>query len=83
MAETIRWYGTGRRKEATARVWVTVGDGKVVINKRPMDVYFGRKVLQMVMQQPIELTEQLLDTIKDTRAFPTLEFGQRVCSFSA
>jgi len=58
MAQAERWYGTGRRKEATARVWLTPGDGTVTVNKRPMDEYFGREVLKMVLQQPLELVGQ-------------------------
>jgi len=53
-----RWYGTGRRKEATARVWITPGNGDVVVNKRALDVYFGRETLKMVLQQPLDVTEQ-------------------------
>ena len=53
-----RWYGTGRRKQATARVWIVAGTGKVVINKDDIEVYFGREVLKMIMQQPLELVGQ-------------------------
>ena len=52
------WYGTGRRKEATARVWISPGSGNVVINKRPIDEYFGREVLKMIMQQPLDIVAQ-------------------------
>jgi small subunit ribosomal protein S9 len=52
-----RFYGTGRRKESTARVWVKNGDGTVTLNKRPMDVYFGRETLKMLLQQPLDVTE--------------------------
>ena len=58
MAEQERWYGTGRRKESTARVWLMAGDGKVTINRRGMDEYFGRGVLKMILQQPLELVNQ-------------------------
>ena len=51
-------YATGRRKEATARVWMKPGTGNVVINKRPMDEYFGRETLKMILQQPLEVVEQ-------------------------
>ena len=51
-----RWYGTGRRKKATARVWIGLGRGEIIINKRPIDDYFGREVLKMVMQQPCDIT---------------------------
>lgn len=53
-----RFYGTGRRKEATARVWISDGDGTIVVNRRPLDEYFGRETLKMVMQQPLDVTEQ-------------------------
>jgi small subunit ribosomal protein S9 len=56
--EKQRWYGTGRRKEATARVWITPGSGQVVINKRSIHDYFGREVLKMIMQQPLEVVSQ-------------------------
>lgn len=45
-------YGTGKRKESVARVWLTPGTGKVVINSKELDVYFGRAVLRMVVRQP-------------------------------
>ena len=51
------WSATGRRKESAARVWVTPGSGQVVINDRQMDDYFGRPVLRMILNQPIELVE--------------------------
>lgn len=57
-SQAQRWYGTGRRKEATARVWIAPGSGNVVINKRPMEEYFGREVLKMIMQQPLDITGQ-------------------------
>ncbi|MEZ4272907.1 MAG: 30S ribosomal protein S9 [Myxococcota bacterium] len=59
MAQQETWYGTGRRKESTARVWLKPGDGKVTINKSPMEQYFGRETLRMIAQQPLELVEQL------------------------
>lgn len=53
-----KWYGTGRRKEATARVWITPGSGEITVNKRPVDRYFGRETLKMILQQPLDITEQ-------------------------
>jgi len=50
------YYGTGKRKAAIARVWLKPGEGKVIINKRPSDQYFGRETSKMVIQQPFELT---------------------------
>ena len=57
--ELVQWYGTGRRKSSTARVWMRPGDGTITINKRPIDEYFGRETLKMVLRQPLELVEQL------------------------
>lgn len=48
-----RAYGTGRRKEATARVWVKPGTGKITINGRDQEQYFARPVLRMVIAQPL------------------------------
>lgn len=47
-----RAYGTGRRKDAVARVWVKEGSGKIIINKKPIDQYFVRPVLRMIVNQP-------------------------------
>ena len=58
MAQAQRFYGTGRRKESTARVWIKNGEGNIVINKRAMDEYFGRETLKMILQQPLDITEQ-------------------------
>ena len=55
--EKQRWYATGKRKSAIARVWLKPGNGVVTINRRPMDDYFGRAVLKMILQEPFELTE--------------------------
>jgi len=51
--ELGRSYGTGRRKSATARVWLKPGTGKVTINGRDQEVYFARPVLRMVLEQPL------------------------------
>lgn len=50
-------YATGRRKEAVARVWLKPGTGKVTINNRTLENYFGRETLKMVLRQPFEVTE--------------------------
>ena len=50
-------YATGRRKEAVARVWLQPGNGKVAINRRSLEEYFGRETSRMVFRQPLELTE--------------------------
>ncbi len=54
---TNQYYGTGRRKSSTARVFVKAGSGNIVVNKRPLDVYFGRETARMVVRQPLVLTE--------------------------
>ncbi len=48
-----RAYATGKRKDAVARVWVTPGSGRITVNKKDYTDYFGRPVLQMIVQQPI------------------------------
>ena len=48
-----RAYATGKRKDAVARVWIKMGAGKIEINARPVEVYFARPVLRMLIQQPL------------------------------
>jgi len=55
MAEE-RYYATGKRKSAIARVWMKLGDGKITINKRPIDEYLTTDVAKMIVTQPLELT---------------------------
>ena len=52
-------YATGRRKTSSARVYLTKGKGNITVNDRELDVYFGRKVAQMLVLQPLELTESV------------------------
>ncbi|MCR5793200.1 MAG: 30S ribosomal protein S9 [Lachnospiraceae bacterium] len=54
---TVKYYGTGRRKSSVARVYLVPGTGKIVINKREMDDYFGLDTLKLIVRQPLELTE--------------------------
>lgn len=54
---TERYYGTGRRKSSAARVFLTRGSGKIVINDRPIDEFFGRETSRMIVRQPLELLE--------------------------
>ena len=56
MSESV-FYGTGRRKTSTARVFLTPGKGNITVNKRALDVFFGRKTAQMIVRQPLELTQ--------------------------
>ncbi|MCK9418810.1 MAG: 30S ribosomal protein S9 [Nitrospirae bacterium] len=55
-ATVSRYYATGRRKNSIARVWMMPGSGKVTINDKTMDQYFGREVLKMIIRQPFEVT---------------------------
>ena len=55
--EKNAFYSTGRRKQAVARVWMMPGSGKISINHRELDDYFGRATSKMVLRQPLELTE--------------------------
>ena len=52
-----QYYGTGRRKTSTARVFLKGGSGAITINGRGIDEYFGREVARMIVRQPLELTE--------------------------
>ena len=52
-----KYYGTGRRKSSVARVYLVPGTGKVTINKRDMDEYFGLDTLKLIVRQPLALTE--------------------------
>ena len=56
---TTQYYGTGRRKTSTARVFLRPGTGAITINDRTIDVYFGRETARMIVRQPLELTETL------------------------
>ncbi len=58
MADT-QYYGTGRRKSSTARVFLRPGKGSIVVNQQPLDEYFGRETSRMVVRQPLELTENV------------------------
>jgi small subunit ribosomal protein S9 len=49
------FYGTGRRKTSTARVYLTAGSGEISINDRPLDRFFGRQTARMIVRQPLEL----------------------------
>ncbi|MFL2873148.1 MAG: 30S ribosomal protein S9 [Pseudohongiellaceae bacterium] len=52
-----QYYGTGRRKTSTARVFLTDGNGDITVNRRPLENYFGREVARMIVKQPLELVE--------------------------
>jgi small subunit ribosomal protein S9 len=57
--EGLQFYGTGRRKEAVARVWLRPGEGKIQVNKNLFEDYFSRSVLQTVVQEPLKLTNTI------------------------
>ena len=59
MASPQQYYGTGRRKTSTARVYLKSGTGSITVNKRPLDGYFGREVARMIVGQPLELVEMV------------------------
>jgi small subunit ribosomal protein S9 len=58
MSDT-NFYGTGRRKTSTARVYLKPGKGSITVNNRPLDVFFGRETAQMIVRQPLELTQHV------------------------
>ena len=53
----IQYYGTGRRKTSTARVYLRPGSGKISVNKRQFKEYFPNEALQMIIRQPLRMTE--------------------------
>ena len=53
------YYGTGRRKSSTARGCLSRGSGDIVVNRRPLDQYFGRETARMVIRQPLEVADML------------------------
>ena len=59
MAKAAKYYGTGRRKKSIARVYLVPGKGKITINKRDIDDYFGLETLKVIVRQPLNATETL------------------------
>ena len=57
MAQLVQYRGTGRRKTSVAQVRLIPGEGRVLINTRPLTEYFGKKTLEMVVKQPLVLTK--------------------------
>jgi small subunit ribosomal protein S9 len=53
------YYGTGRRKSSTARVFMKPGKGNITVNNRALDVFFGRETARMIVRQPLELTQHV------------------------
>jgi small subunit ribosomal protein S9 len=58
MAATLP-YGTGRRKTSTARVYLQPGQGRITVNERPLDTFFGRETGRMIVRQPLEVVQML------------------------
>lgn len=56
---TTQYYGTGRRKTSTARVFIEQGEGKITVNGRSLDEYFGREVARMIVHQPLEKVDMV------------------------
>ncbi|USD20572.1 30S ribosomal protein S9 [Microbulbifer variabilis] len=56
---TTQYYGTGRRKTSTARVFIVPGEGKISVNGRDLDEYFGRQVARMIVRQPLEKVDMV------------------------
>jgi small subunit ribosomal protein S9 len=52
-----QYYGTGRRKSSTARVFLTRGSGQIVVNDQPLDEFFGRETARMIVRQPLQKVE--------------------------
>ncbi len=57
MATTDQYYGTGRRKTSTARVYLRPGSGQIVVNERPLDQFFGRETARMIVRQPLKVAD--------------------------
>ncbi len=57
MMSEASFYGTGRRKTSTARVFMKPGAGEITVNNRPLDKFFGRQTARMIVRQPLELME--------------------------
>ena len=55
----VQYYGTGRRKHSVARVRLVPGEGRIVINKRNLDEYFGLETLKLIVKQPLNLTDTI------------------------
>ena len=73
---TAQYYGTGRRKTSTARVFLKTGSGNIMVNGRPIDEYFGREVARMIVRQPLQLTENTDTFDADVTVAGGGSFGQ-------
>jgi small subunit ribosomal protein S9 len=59
MAEGLRYYETGKRKTAIARVWLMLGNGKITVNRRPLEAYFPLETHKTLIQEPFRITQTL------------------------
>ena len=59
MATQQQYYGTGRRKSAVARVYIKPGKGDIIVNDKPVDIFFSRETGRMIVRQPLVLTDKL------------------------
>jgi len=57
--DTRRWYATGKRKTAIARVWIRAGTGQIEVNRKPFETYFTRETSQLVVRQAFEVSDQV------------------------
>ncbi|MHB0999736.1 MAG: 30S ribosomal protein S9 [Armatimonadota bacterium] len=57
MAAQVKYYATGHRKNAVAKVWISPGTGNITINDRPASEYLGRRTLEMIIRQPMAITD--------------------------
>lgn len=71
MSDMVQYYGTGRRKSASARVFLRPGNGHIFVNQRPIEEYFVRATHRMDLEQPLVLTE----TTKNFDAYVTVKGG--------
>lgn len=69
-------YATGRRKTSSARIYLSSGKGNIKVNDRDLDIYFGRKVAQMLVKQPLEMTELTDKVDLDIKVKGGGSFGQ-------
>lgn len=59
MIDTTQYYATGRRKSSSARVFLRAGEGNIMVNRRPLDEYFGRETARMVVRQPLQVADMM------------------------
>ena len=70
------YYGTGRRKSSVARVFLRQGSGRIIVNDKPVDEFFGRETGRMIVRQPLELTKSLASFDIRVNVFGGGESGQ-------